>query len=70
MSDGLIMEANYLPFAKGGGPAFWPKSSVKFLLQYTIYNRFDGARNNYEGIPGGRNARDNNTLFLEAWILF
>ena len=68
LSDGLIMEVNYLPFAKGGGPAFWPKSSVKFLLQYTVYDRFNGARNNYDGT--GRNARDNNTLFLEAWILF
>ncbi|MEI6675980.1 MAG: hypothetical protein WCO57_12475 [Verrucomicrobiota bacterium] len=68
LSDGLILQANYMPFNKGGGPDFWPKSSVKLSLQYVIYNRFDGSRTNYDGT--GRNAHDNNTLYLEAWILF
>ena len=68
LSDGLILQANYMPFNKGGGSDFWPKSSVKLSLQYVIYNRFDGSRSNYDG--SGRNARDNNTLYLEAWILF
>lgn len=67
-SDGFILQANYLPFNKGGGPAFWPRSNVKLSVQYTIYNRFDGARSNYDGAGG--NARDNNTLYLEAWIAF
>jgi hypothetical protein len=67
-SDGFVLQANYLPFNKGGGPAFWPKSNVKFSAQYTLYNHFDGARTNYDG--AGANARDNNTLYLEAWILF
>jgi hypothetical protein len=67
-SDGFILQANYLPFNKGGGPAFWPKSNVKLSVQYTLYNRFDGARTNYDG--AGANARDNNTLYLEAWIAF
>ena len=67
-SDGFVLQANYLPFNKPGGPSFWPKSNVKFSLQYTIYNHFDGARSNYDG--SGRNARDNNTLYAEAWIAF
>jgi len=67
-SDGFIVQASYLPFNKGGGPSFWPKSNVKLSLQYTVYNRFDGARTNYDG--AGSNARDNNTLYLEAWIVF
>ena len=67
-SDGWIIQLNYLPFNKGGGPAFWPRSNVKFSLQYVIYNRFDGSRHNFDG--AGRNARDNNTLYLEAWIDF
>jgi hypothetical protein len=67
-SDGFVLQANYLPFNKGGGPAFWPRSNVKFSVQYTIYNRFDGAHSNYDG--AGANARDNNTLYLEAWIVF
>ena len=32
------------------------------------YDKFDGARKNYDG--AGRNARDNNTLYLETWIAF
>jgi hypothetical protein len=67
-SDGFIVQANYLPFNKGGGPSFWPRSNVKLSLQYTMYNRFDGARTNYDG--AGANARDNNTLYFEAWIAF
>ena len=67
-SDGFILQANYLPFNKAGGPAFWPRSNVKVSLQYTIYNHFDGAKTNIDG--AGRNARDNNTLYLETWIAF
>ena len=53
---------------KGGGPSFWPGSNIKFSLQYTMYNRIDGAHDNYDGL--GHNASDNNTLYLEAWIAF
>jgi len=67
-SDGFVLQANYLPFNKGGGPSFWPRSNLKLSAQYTIYNRFDGARTNYDG--AGANARDNNTLYFEAWIVF
>jgi hypothetical protein len=59
---------NYLPMNKGGGPAFWTKSNIKFSLQYVIYNRFNGARTNYDGAGG--NARNNNTVYAEAWIAF
>ena len=68
ISDGVVLQLNYLPFNKGGGPSFWPRSNVKFSLQYTVYNRFDGARTNYDG--AGSNARANNTLYAEAWIAF
>jgi hypothetical protein len=67
-SDGFVLQANYLPFNKDGGPKFWSKSNVKLSVQYTFYNRFDGAKTNYDG--AGANARDNNTLYLEAWIVF
>jgi hypothetical protein len=67
-SNGFILQLNYLPLNKGTGPSFWPRSNVKFSLQYTIYNRFDGSASNIDG--AGRNARDNNTLYLEAWIAF
>ena len=67
-SNGWVFQLNWLPLNKGGGPAFWPRSNVKFSLQYTLYNRFDGAAKDYDG--SGRNAKDNNTLYLEAWIVF
>jgi hypothetical protein len=65
-SYGEIIQLDYLPFNKGGGPAFWPSSSVKLSLQYTLYQRFDGSHSNVDG--AGRTASDNNTLYLEAWI--
>jgi len=50
-SDGWILQGTYLPYA-----------NVQFTLQYTIYSKFNGASSNYDG--SGRNASDNDTLFL------
>jgi len=60
-SDGLILQLNYMPFNLSGGPSFWPKSNVKFSIQYVIYDRFNGTHGH---------ASDNNTLYLETWIAF
>lgn len=65
-SEGWIFQLNYLPFNKKEGPSFWPKSNVKFSLQYTLYQRFDGSHANFDG--AGRTASENNTLYLEAWL--
>lgn len=54
---GLIFELNYLPHPQ-----------VKFAVQYTWFLKFNGARSNYDG--NGRNAGDNNTLYLLGWFLF
>ncbi len=54
-SSGVILELDYLPWM-----------NVKLALQYTIYNKFNGADLNYDG--NGRNASDNNTLYLLAWL--
>ena len=67
-SDGFIFQLSFLPIHKRGGPSIWPRSNFKLSLQYTLYNRFDGARTNFDG--AGRNARDNNTTYLEAWLAF
>lgn len=56
-SNGFILQASYLPWER-----------AKFTVQYTIYNKFNGASTNYDGF--GRNASDNNTLYLLAWIAF
>ncbi|MBI3345101.1 MAG: cytochrome C [Gammaproteobacteria bacterium] len=56
-SDGVVMELNYLP-----------QMHTKLALQYTAYGKFNGARRDYDGF--GRNASDNNTLYLLANFMF
>jgi hypothetical protein len=49
--------------------AFWmPIQYLRIGAQYTLYSRFNGASSNYDGF--GRNAHDNNTLFLYAWLAY
>jgi hypothetical protein len=45
-----------------------PWQNIRFGLQYVAYNRFNGASNNYDA--AGRNASDNNTLFLFMWLAY
>jgi hypothetical protein len=56
-SAGYIAELNYLP-----------RRDVRLMLQYTGYRKFNGVRRNYDGF--GRDATDNNTLYLLAWLMF
>ena len=49
--------------------AFWtPIQYLRVGAQYTAYNRYNGASTNYDGF--GRNARDNNSVFLYAWAAY
>jgi hypothetical protein len=65
-SSGFIVQLDWLPFNKSGGPSVWPYSNLKASLQYTAYTKFDGATSNYDGT--GRDAADNNTLYLQLWL--
>jgi hypothetical protein len=56
-TSGYIAELDWLP-----------RRDVRLLLQYTAYRDFNGSRTNYDGF--GRNAKDNDTLFLMGWIMF
>jgi len=56
-SNGFNLEADYLPWEK-----------LKFSVQYITYNKFNGARSNYDGF--GRDASDNNTLYFLVWLMF
>jgi hypothetical protein len=56
-SDGFIVEADFIY-----------KERHKFIAQYRFYNKFNGAHSNYDGF--GRDASDNNTLYLLAWLMF
>ena len=48
---------------------FWtPLQYVRVGAQYTAYARYNGASTNYDGL--GRNAGDNNSLFLYVWAAY
>ena len=67
-TNGWVFQVDYLPFNKKGGPFFWPRSNAKLSLQYVLYDNFDGSTSNFDGT--GRDASDNNTLYLELWLAF
>jgi hypothetical protein len=56
-SNGIMAQVDLIPW-----------QNTQFSLQYTYYNKFNGATKDYDGF--GRNAADNNTLYLLVWINF
>jgi hypothetical protein len=56
-SDAWLAEVIYSPW-----------QNVQLRAQYTAYDEINGASRNYDGF--GRNASDNNTLFLQAWFVW
>ena len=66
-SNGFVFQADVTPFGKADS---WgsPWANLRIGAQYTAYNKFNGAKKNYDG--SGRNASDNNTLFLFTWLAF
>lgn len=47
---------------------YWPWQNLLLAFQYTGYTRFNGAANNYDG--AGRNANSNNTVYIDAKVIF
>jgi hypothetical protein len=56
-TTGYILEVNYLPWL-----------NTKLQAQYTGYQKFNGLGTNYDG--SGRNASNNNTMYLLVWLNF
>ena len=56
-SSGFIFQIEYLPWY-----------NTKFAAQYVAYQKFDGSSTNYDGL--GRDAHNNNTIYLLAWLSF
>jgi hypothetical protein len=56
-SDGYILNLSW-----------WPAQNIDLAAQYTGYLKFNGAKTNYDGL--GRNASDNNTIYLLARFVF
>ncbi len=44
------------------------RQNLKLGVRYTAYAKFNGASDNYNGF--GRNASDNDALFVYAWLLY
>jgi hypothetical protein len=66
-SNAFIIEADWIPFGKQDSWAR-PFANVKVGVQYVIYTMFNGGTRNYDGF--GRDASDNNTLFVYVWTAF
>jgi hypothetical protein len=66
-TSGNVIQADWTPFGKEDS---WgsPWANLRLGAQYTRYTKYNGASTNYDG--AGRNAADNNTLFLFAWTSF
>jgi hypothetical protein len=56
-TTGWVAELNYMPWL-----------NTKLTAQFTQYSKFNGASSNYDGL--GRDASDNNSLYLLAWFAF
>jgi hypothetical protein len=56
-TDGWVAELNYMPWL-----------NTKLSAQFTQYSKFNGAGSNYDGF--GRDASDNNSIYLLAWFAF
>jgi hypothetical protein len=49
--------------------AYWlPWQNLRVGAQYTFYQRYNGSARNYDGF--GRNASDNDSLFVYAWFAY
>ncbi len=56
-SNGFLAQIGYMPWL-----------NTRFALQYVLYGDFNGSTSNYDGF--GRDASNNNTLYLLSWIMF
>ncbi len=56
-SSAVLAQVSYIPWL-----------NTQLSLQYVAYSKFNGGSSNYDG--SGRNASDNNTLYLLAWFAF
>jgi hypothetical protein len=65
-SNAFIFEADWVPFGKADSWAR-PWVNLKLGAQYVLYTQFNGAAKNYDGF--GRNASDNNSIYLFAWLM-
>jgi hypothetical protein len=76
-ADPLLYAPAQLTGSQNGSPdnagyivqfAYWPVQNIDLNVNYTGYNKFNGAKHNYDG--ANRNASDNNTVYIALWLNF
>ena len=66
-TSGLLFQIDGTPFGGRGSP-LGPRFNIRVGAQYTLYNTFAGARDNFDG--AGANASDNNTFRVFTWVAY
>ena len=56
-SSGVTLQVTFIPWL-----------NTQFAIQYVAYSKFNGSSRNYDG--SGRNASDNNTIYMNSWLMF
>lgn len=76
-SDAVLFAPSPVTGSRTGSPnssglsgefTYNPWQNTRLGAQYVAYQKFNGARSNYDA--SGRNAGDNNTLYLYLWLAF
>lgn len=67
-SEYYTFELDYVPFGKTASAGLQSYLNMRIALQYVAYTQFDGADKNYAG--PGRDASDNNTFYVNSWLIF
>jgi hypothetical protein len=65
-SSGLIFQVDGTIFGHDMSGPLGGRFNLRLGLQYTLYTKFNGAGQNFDGL--GRDASDNNTLRIFAWL--
>lgn len=66
-SSGLMGQVDYTLWPAGNSP-LGPLANARIGVQYTIYDKFNGSRRNFDGL--GTNAHDNDALRAFLWLAF
>ncbi len=76
-TDPLLYPADAVDGSRTGSPnsqgflfsfSYWPVQNIRMAAQYTVYTTFNGSGTNYDTL--GRNASDNNALYLDLGLFF
>jgi hypothetical protein len=65
-TSGEVIDLGFSPWSHGG-PSLWPWLNTRVGVNFTHYDKINGATTLYDG---SRDAKDENTVLLYAWTAF